>query len=170
MSQSRLPKVSIPAIAVLAATGALAQTGNHAGRPMPPVSPTAGQGASNMAEMPGVAHSGMAMGLAASSPADGSSVHASPSEITLTFDHPMTLQSVIFANSVGQRLPIRASLPTEPVTSLRFPVVIALQPGAYTVAWRTADGLRRIDGAFGFKVLKMDGNAPESTQMSHHHH
>lgn len=128
---------AISSLAVLASGPANAQT---AGRQS---DPHAGHDMSKM--------SGMAMALKSSSPANGSTVRGSPSEIAMTFPHAMTIQSVTLTNAQGRRVSLNARLPKTPTASIRVPVS-SLTPGAYQVAWRAGGGEHAMNGTFRFRV------------------
>ena len=134
----------------------------HAGHDMSgmaPAAPTAQAGAMDHSTMQGMDHSNMpgmaaktsGSALAASSPADGSMLQGSPSEISMTLPHAMTLQSVSLSNAVGQRIPLSATLPGGPTETFSSPVPI-LPVGNYTVAWTAGTGDHTMNGTFGFMV------------------
>ena len=158
--------IAVAAFAVLASRPAPAQAVDpHAGHAAPSVHAAAG--------MPGIGHPprvGTTLRLTSSRPIAQSPVQGSPDEVVMTFDHAMTFESVMLTNAVGQQIPTRSTLPTEPVDSLRFPVVIPLQPGAYKIAWRAAEPSPPAHGVFSFHVTSADGRVPQPLLMSQHHH
>ena len=68
-----------------------------------------------------------------------------------------------------QQIPIHMTLPADPVQSVRIPIVIRLQPGAYKVAWRIADQIAPGDGSSSFAVQLPDGSDPAPPALHHHH-
>jgi methionine-rich copper-binding protein CopC len=113
--------------------------------------------------------SGAAVTLNAASPDAPNAVRGSPGQIMVTFPAPVTLTSLTLTNAVGQQIPNRMTLPADPVRSVRIPVVIPLQPGAYKVAWRAAQQGAPMNGSGSFKVQLADGSDPAVPAMHHHH-
>lgn len=133
---------------------------DHSNMPgMTPAAPTAQAGAMDHSTMQGMDHSNMpgmaamtsGTALTVSSPADGSMLQGSPSEISMTLPHAMTLQSVSLSNAVGQRIPLSATLPGDPTETFSSPVPI-LPAGNYIVAWTAGTGDHTMNGTFGFMV------------------
>lgn len=161
--------------AVLAAGTASAQTAPaadpHAGHTMPSATPQAAPQTSAPADphaghaMPAGSHAGHDMSamtgmnvpaptgtaLKASSPAAGAMLNASPTEISLTLPHAMTVQSVSLTNAAGQRIPMSATLSESAVDTVTSPVPM-LPRGTYTVAWTAAGTDHTMTGTFGFMV------------------
>lgn len=82
------------------------------------------------------AHAGHKAMVTASTPADGSTVTGSPKALTLTFAHPMTLQTVALTGPDGKTaaLPVaRGAAAAQASVSLP-----TLQPGAWRAAWKAA--------------------------------
>ena len=59
----------------------------------------------------------------------------SPPMLSLTFPAATTIHQIALTNAAGQRVPVGATLPTEPVTSFNSPLVY-LDRGAYSLLWR----------------------------------
>lgn len=161
--------------AVLAAGSASAQTAPaadpHAGHTMPSAAPRTAPQASAPADphaghtMPAGSHAGHDMSamtgmnvpaptgtaLKASSPAAGAMLDASPTEISMTLPHAMTMQSVSLTNAAGQRLPLSATLSSSAVDTVTLPVP-TLPAGTYLVAWSAAGTDHTMNGTFGFMV------------------
>ena len=152
--------------AVLAAGSASAQTAPaadpHAGHTMPAqaaaaapqtppaADPHAGHDMSAMTGMSVPAPTGTA--LAASSPAAGAMLNASPTEISMTLPHAMKIDSVVLTNAAGQRIPLSATLSDAEVATLTTPVP-TLAAGTYSVAWTASKGAdHTMTGTFGFMV------------------
>ena len=95
-------------------------------------------------------------------------VEGSPGQVALIFDHPLTLASLTLANSVGQEIPTRSTLPTGPVEAVRFPIVIPLAPGGYSVAWRSDESTPDTRGVVHFNIE--DDNASARLQAGGHQH
>jgi methionine-rich copper-binding protein CopC len=96
-------------------------------------------------------------------------VRGSPGQITVAFPEPVTITSLVLTNAVGQQIPNRMTLPADPLQSVRIPVVIPLQPGAYMVAWRASGQGAAMNGSGSFKVQLADGSDPAPPAMHHHH-
>ena len=96
-------------------------------------------------------------------------VSGSPGQISVVFPHPVTITSLMLTNAVGQQIPIHMTLPADPVQSVRIPIVIQLQPGAYKVAWRIADQIAPGEGSSSFAVQLPDGSDPAPPALHHHH-
>ena len=96
-------------------------------------------------------------------------VRGSPGQISVAFPHPVTIISLMLTNAVGQQIPTHMTLPADPVQSVRIPIVIRLQPGAYKVAWRIADQSAPVDGSSSFAVQPLDGSDPAPPAQHHHH-
>lgn len=157
----------------LAAGAASAQTAPavdpHAGHTMPAQAPQSAPAADPHAghSMPAGSHTGhdmsaMAQGsmsvaaptgtaLKASTPAAGAMLNASPTEISMTLPHAMTVQSVSLTNAAGQRIPLSATLSDAPVETVTSPVP-TLPAGTYTVAWTATGTDHTMTGTFGFMV------------------
>lgn len=105
--------------------------------------------------MAGMDHSAMRamtdVALKASSPADGATVHGSPSAITLTLPHPMTVESLTLTHAAGHDVPLALTLSESPVESVSVPVA-GLAAGLYHVAWRAAGTDHTMSGGFSFTV------------------
>lgn len=89
--------------------------------------------------------------LAASNPADGATLAQAPRTLTLTFMHPVLLQTVAIADASGA--PVRASFrrPAAPVAAYTL-ALPALSSGVYNVQW-TASGMgHAMQGALRFTV------------------
>jgi len=164
---------TIGLIAAFAAGSASAQTAPaadpHAGHAMPAQVPQTAPAADPHAghSMPAGAHAGHDMSakvqgsmsvpaptgtaLKASTPAAGAMLNASPTEISVTLPHAMTVQSVVLTNAAGQRIPLSATLSAAPVETVTSPVP-ALPAGTYTVAWTAAGTDHIMTGTFGFMV------------------
>ena len=157
---------------MLIATGALALQGPasaqaadpHAGHDM---------GGMTMAGMtpppPTSPPSGPVVALDAGTQSAPITVKGSPGLITVAFPQPVTITSLMLTNAVGQQIPVRMTLPTDPVQTLRIPVVIPLLPGAYKVSWRIAAQSAPMTGSSSFKVHLADGGDP-APPTTHHHH
>lgn len=129
--------------AVLASGAASAQT-------TPAADPHAGHDMSAMSSMSVAAPTGTA--LRASSPAAGAMLDVSPTEISMTLPHAMTVDSVVLTNAAGQRIPLSATLSDAELDSLTVPVP-ALAGGTYTVAWIASKGASHtMTGTFAFMV------------------
>lgn len=161
--------------AVLAAGAASAQTAPaadpHAGHTMPAAAPQVAPQTTAPADphaghsMPADAHAGHDMSamtgmsvpaptgtaLKASSPVAGAMLNASPTEISMTLPHAMTVQSVSLTNAAGQRIPLSATLSDSAVETVTSPVP-TLPAGTYTVAWTAAGADHTMTGTFGFMV------------------
>ena len=87
----------------------------------------------------------------------------------LGFLQPVTITSLMLTNAVGQQIPTRMTLPVDPVRSVRIPIVIPLQPGVYTVAWRIAVQTAAVNGSSSFTLQLADGGDPVPLAMHHHH-
>lgn len=73
--------------------------------------------------------------LPASVPQNGAMLDHSPPMLSLTFPAATTIHQIALTNAAGQRVPVGATLPTEPVTSFNSPLVY-LDRGAYSLLWR----------------------------------
>lgn len=170
-----LTLATVSLCAVLAAGAASAQTAPavdpHAGHTMPAQPPQSAPQTASPADphaghsMPANTHEGHDMSamsrmsvpaptgtaLKASSPAAGSMLNASPTEISMTLPHAMTVQSVSLTNSAGQRIPLSATLSDAAVDIVTSPVP-TLPAGTYTVAWTAAGTNHTMTGTFGFMV------------------
>ncbi len=120
----------------------------HAGHSMP-ADPHAGHDMSAMSDMSIPAPTGTT--LKASSPAAGAMLNGSPTEISMTLPHAMTVRSVALTNAAGQRIPLSATLSGSPVETVTSPVP-TLPGGTYTVAWTADGGDHTMTGTFGFMV------------------
>lgn len=89
--------------------------------------------------------------LPASSPANGAMLEQSPRTISLTFPMTITIQQIALTTMAGQRVPIAAALPTEPVTSFTSSLV-TLDRGTYKLRWRGLNQIREIGGSISFSV------------------
>lgn len=173
---TKTPVFAIAALlAVLAASTAQAQTAPaadpHAGHTMPAQAPQQAPQTATPADphaghsMPANAHAGHDMSamfdmsvpaptgtaLKASSPGAGAMLNASPTEISMTLPHAMTVRSVALTNAAGQRIPLSATLSDAPVETITSPVP-TLPAGTYTVAWTAEGGDHTMTGTFGFMV------------------
>ena len=170
---TKTPVFAIALLAVIATSTAHAQTAPaadpHAGHTMParqqapqtattadphaghsmPANAHAGHDKSAMSDMSVPAPTGTA--LKASSPGAGAMLNASPTEISMTLPHAMTVRSVALTNAAGQRIPLSATLSDSPVETLTSPVP-TLPAGTYTVAWTADGGDHTMTGTFGFMV------------------
>jgi len=72
------------------------------------------------------------------SPADGAMTHGSPESFSVTFHHPMTLQSLTLKTAAGAAVTLPA-LPAgaAETVSVKLP---ALAPGSYVAEWTAAGG------------------------------
>lgn len=82
------------------------------------------------------AHAGHKAMVTASTPTDGSTVTGSPKALTLSFAHPMTLQTVALTGPDGKT----AAVPiTRGAAAAQASVALpTLQPGAWRAAWKAA--------------------------------
>ncbi|MBX9614787.1 MAG: copper resistance protein CopC [Caulobacteraceae bacterium] len=139
---------TMPAAAPQVASQTAAPADPHAGHSMP-ADAHAGHDMSAMGGMAVPAPTGTA--LKASTPAAGAMLNASPTEISMTLPHAMTVQSVSLTNSAGQRIPLSATLSDSAVDTVTSPVP-TLPAGTYTVAWTAAGTDHTMTGTFGFMV------------------
>lgn len=99
--------------------------------------------------------------LAATTPADGSRVAATPEQLTLRFSAPVTLTMLAVRAADGSS-PTLGALPTAPSTSFAV-AVPTLAPGTYVVAWRALSAdTHVVRGEFTFSV----GDAARGTRAT----
>ena len=135
------------AIAAFAAvTGAAA-----AQQPSMPMGNMSGQ----MGGMPGMTQGQMDMSgsmLTASDPAEGATLAHAPRTITLTFMHPVLLQtvSVVGPNSAAVAATFRR--PTAPTASYGIALPASLPSGAYAASWSASGMGHSMQGVLHFTV------------------
>lgn len=136
-------KRTLLALALLAATSGAA----IAQQSMP-----MGQGA--MGGMPGMNHGQMPMNgqmLTASDPADGASLAQAPRTLTLTFMHPVLLQTVSVTGPGNT--PIAATFPPPANAATNYSIDLpALASGDYAVAWSASGVGHEMRGTLSFTV------------------
>ena len=100
--------------------------------------------------------------LQRATPAEGSTLTASPPTLELTFSEAAQLTALWIQKDQEPKQPIK-DLPTTSGTTLRL-ALPALTPGAYTVTWRvlSADG-HLMPGALHFKLA----TTPASSAAGH---
>ncbi|HWA23724.1 MAG TPA: copper resistance CopC family protein [Caulobacterales bacterium] len=136
---------------LLLALAAFAATAGAAAAQPQPMGGMSGQ----MGDMPGMDHGHMNMSgsmLSASDPAEGAALAHAPRTISLTFAHPVLLQtvSVVGPNNSGIAATFRR--PTAPTATYGIALPASLASGAYTVNW-TASGMgHTMQGALHFTV------------------
>ncbi len=137
--------------------------------------PHAGHGMAGMSmagmtpPAPTPAPPGAVVALNAATPDAPIVVRGSPGQVKVAFPELVIVTSLTLTNAVGQQIPNYMTLPAAPVRSVRIPVVIALQPGVYKVAWRAAEQGGPMNGSGSFKVQLADGGDPPAPAMHHHH-
>lgn len=89
--------------------------------------------------------------LAASVPADGATLTTAPRTLSLTFAHPVVLQTVAITGPGG--MPVRATFRRPSAAASAYSVALpALASGAYTARW-TASGMgHSMQGDLSFTV------------------
>jgi methionine-rich copper-binding protein CopC len=89
--------------------------------------------------------------LASSTPRDGAVLARAPQTLSLTFVHPVALQTVVVTGPGSARVPAtfrRASSPTA-TYSVAFP---ALAAGAYEARWTASGGGHAMNGVIRFII------------------
>ncbi len=68
--------------------------------------------------------------------ADNASLASAPESFTVVFSRAVGLASVVLTNAAGQTIPLAFTPPQDMAASHTIPLP-ALQPGSYTLSWRT---------------------------------
>lgn len=90
--------------------------------------------------------------MAASKPADGSTVAAGVSQIELNFSKPLRLSMVHVRDGNKHDIPLKSELPTAFAPAVKINVD-GLAPGSYEVSWTAvAEDGHVMKGAFAFSV------------------
>lgn len=85
-----------------------------------------------------------------STPADDAVLAQAPANITLTFKHPVTLETVSVSGPAGPA-PIRFARASAPLANYTIPLP-TLSSGAYEVRWTASGDSHLTDGRFHFTV------------------
>ena len=99
----------------------------------------------------GVAVAQEQMMLQASNPADGAVLDAPPSQLELTFMHPVQLNLVTVSTLTGESIPMAMEPTGEATTEYTVPLP-ELQPDDYTVQWQATGDGHTMSGTIDFTV------------------
>ncbi len=89
--------------------------------------------------------------LQASNPADGAVLEAPPSQLELTFMHPVQLNLVTVSTLAGESIPVTVEPTGEAATEYTVPLP-ELQPDDYTVQWQATGDGHTMSGTVDFTV------------------
>ncbi len=89
--------------------------------------------------------------LTASTPQNGAALNRSPPVISLSFAKATTIHQIVLTNSAGQRVPVAAALPLQPVASFTS-LLVRLDPGMYKLRWRGSDDAGETGGTLAFSL------------------
>ncbi len=89
--------------------------------------------------------------LTASTPLNGAVLDQTPPVISLSFAKATTIRQIVLTNGAGQRLPVAAALPLQPVASF-MSALVRLDPGTYKLRWRGSDDVGETGGTLAFTL------------------
>ena len=89
--------------------------------------------------------------LTASTPMNGAVLDRTPPVLSLYFAKATTIRQIVLTNGTGQRVPISAALPLQPVGSF-VSLLVRLDPGAYKLRWRGFDATGETGGTLAFTL------------------
>jgi methionine-rich copper-binding protein CopC len=110
---------------------------------------------SSMPNMPGMDHGQMGAGtqmLSASDPADGATLARAPRTLSLTFMHPVMLQTVSVVGPNNAAVAATFRRPSAPTAAYGIALPPSLSSGAYTVTWNASGMGHAMQGVLHFTV------------------